>query len=208
MEEKKLHILENVGKLYLKFGIRSVTMDDVAHEFGISKKTLYQYFSDKADLVAQVIERYLQNPELNLQKYHEENAIDGMFRIRAHVSKIFRYYNNNVEYDLKKLYPELYKKVHDAKRERILNNTIENLRNGILQKFYRNDLDIELIAKLQVGRMLYTLNPDYQIFEEQEINSLDVFDKIMTYHMHAICTEKGLKYYKEKLNKIHHEENN
>lgn len=208
MEEKKLHIIENVGKLYLKFGIRSVTMDDVAHDVGVSKKTLYQYFTDKADLVSQVIDLYLQNPELNIQTHQNENAIDGMFRIREHVSKIFKYYNNNVEYDLKKLYPELYKKVHNAKRERILNNTLKNLKNGISQGLYRKDLETELIAKLQVGRMLYTLNPDYQIFEEHEINSLDVFDKIMSYHMHAICTEKGLKYYIEKLNIVQHEENN
>ena len=59
MEEKKLHIIKNVGLMYLKFGIRGVTMDDVAAEFGISKKTLYQYFSDKQDLVSQVVNYFL-----------------------------------------------------------------------------------------------------------------------------------------------------
>ena len=61
MENKRKLILKDVEQLYLKYGIRSVTMDDVAKEFGISKKTLYEYFQDKADLVAQVIEHHLQN---------------------------------------------------------------------------------------------------------------------------------------------------
>ena len=62
MEEKKQFILKNVGNLYFKHGIRGVTMDDVASEFGISKKTLYQYFNDKKDLVCQAIDYYLKNP--------------------------------------------------------------------------------------------------------------------------------------------------
>lgn len=206
MEDKKLHIIKNVGKLYLKFGIRSVTMDDVASEFGVSKKTLYQYFSDKEDLVSQVIDYFLQNPALNLATHHQVNAIDSMFKIREHVAHIFKFYNNNIEFDLKKIYPKLYKKVHDAKRHRIFRNTVENIEQGILQGLYREDLNAEFIAKLQVGRMLFTLNPEYQIFEEHEANSLDIFDETMGYHMNAICTEKGLEYYKKQLNNIKNED--
>ena len=208
MEDKKLYIIKNVGKLYMKFGIRSVTMDDVANEFGVSKKTLYQYFSDKEDLVSQVIDYYLQNPILNLEAHHQQNAIDSMFKIREHVAHIFKFYNNTIEFDLKKIYPKLYKKVHDAKRHRIFNNTVANIEQGIKQGLYRNGLNAEFIAKLQVGRMLYTLNPDYQIFKENEAHSLEVFDETISYHMNAICTEKGLKYYKEQLNKIQNEDKN
>jgi len=205
MEEKKLHIIKNVGNLYLKFGIRSITMDDIAAEMGISKKTLYRYFNDKEDLVSQIIDHYLENPELDLARNDQMNAIDNMFGVRDHVANIFKFYNSNVEYDLKKTYPHLFAKVHETKRLRIYNNTLENIKMGISQGLYRQDLDAEFIAKLQVGRMLCTLNPDNLIFEENEVNSLELFDKIMSYHMHAICTEKGLKYYTEQLNKIHNE---
>jgi AcrR family transcriptional regulator len=208
MEEKKLHIIKNVGKLYLKFGIRSVTMDDVAGEFGVSKKTLYQYFTDKQDLVSQVIDFFLENPFLDLKRHNKINAIDGMFEIRAHVAHIFKFYNNNIEFDLKKVYPQLYNKVHNAKRHRIFSNTVSNIKQGIAQGLYREDLNVEFIAKLQVGRMLFTLNPSYQIFEEHEALSLDLFDETMSYHMHAICTEKGLHYFKKKLNQMNNEEKN
>ena len=208
MEDKKLHIIKNVGKLYMKFGIRSVTMDDVANEFGVSKKTLYQYFSDKEHLVSNVIDYFLDNPDLDLSTNPKANAVDSMFQVRDHVATIFKFYNNSIEYDLKKIYPKLYKRVRDAKRQRIFSNTVANIKQGILQGLYRDDLNAEFIAKLQVGQMLYTLNPDYQVFEEYETNTLEIFDETMDYHMHAICTEKGIKYYKKQLKKVQNEDKN
>jgi TetR/AcrR family transcriptional regulator, cholesterol catabolism regulator len=66
MENRKEDILKQAGELYFKFGIKSVTMDDVASELGSSKKTLYQHFKDKADLISQVIDYYIKNPQFSL----------------------------------------------------------------------------------------------------------------------------------------------
>ena len=208
MEEKKLLILKDVGKLYLKFGIRSVTMDEVAREFGISKKTLYQFFTDKEDLVSQVIDYYLKNPIFDFSKSEKGNAIDRHFELRQPIINVLKYFNNNIEFDLKKIYPDLYNRVHRFKRDRIYTSTIINITEGIEQGLFRKDLDVELIAKLQVGRMLFTLNPDNEIFMESEIASIELYDKVIEYHMHAICTEKGIKYYKKQLNRIQNEEEN
>lgn len=208
MEEKKLHIIKNVGELYLRFGIRSLTMDDVASEFGISKKTLYQYFKDKADLVSQVVNYYIENPRFNLNLNESNNAIDHYFDLRKHINSILKYFNNSIEFDLKKLYPQLYKKVHDMKRERIFKSTVVNINNGIKTGHYRKDLDAELIAKLQVGRILYTLNPENGVFTETEVVNINLYDDFTNYHMHAICTEKGLKYFKKQLNKVQNEDKN
>lgn len=208
MEEKKLHIIKNVGLLYLKFGIRAITMDDVAAEFGVSKKTLYQHFSDKRDLVTQVIQYFLDNPELDFRSKVTENAIDNVFVVRKHVAHVLKYYNNTIEFDLKKLYPDLYQKVREVKRQRIFDNSMENLKYGMEQGLYRKDLEPYFIAKLQVGRMLYTLNPDFKIFEDYEVHSVSFFDSIMNYHMHAICTEKGINYYKKQLNIAQNEDKN
>ena len=206
MEEKKLHIIKNVGKLYLKFGIRSVTMDDVASEFGISKKTLYQYFRDKADLVSQVVDYYLENPMFNLNTSESGNAIDHYFELRDHINKILKYFNNNIEFDLKKQYPQLYKKVHVRKREKIFSSTVLSLNSGISAGYFRSEMDVELVAKLQVGRILFTLNPENEIFTESEVAKIDLFDSVINYHMHAICTDKGIKYFKKQLNKVQNEE--
>ena len=73
---------------------------------------------------------------------------------------------------------------------------------------YRDDLDIELIAKLQVGRMLLTLNPENEIFTETELTNIEVYDKIIEYYMYSICTEEGIKYFKEQLNNIKYDNKN
>lgn len=208
MEEKKIHILKNVGKLYLKYGIRSVTMDDVAREFGISKKTLYQYFRDKKDLVEQVILYYQENPVFRLNEKNQGNAIDRIFALRTHLVKVIHYYNNNLERDLKKQFPDLYKIFHQFKRQHIYSETRINLENGIFEGLFRDDFDPDFVAKLSVGRMLLTLNPEHEIFSENELSSIELFDKVVDYHMHAICTEKGLEYYRKQLNTVQNEERN
>lgn len=208
MEEKKQFILEKVGEMYLKFGIRAVTMDDVAAEFGISKKTLYQFFNDKKDLIEQVIDFYLDKSTLDFSCKGSSNAIDKVLAMRNHVAQILKQFNNTLEFDLKRSYPALYEKVHAIKRKRIYEYTVKNISRGIEDGLFRAELDPEFIARLQVGRMLYTLNPDNEIFNVSEMSSIKLFDMVMDYHMHAICTEEGLNYFKKQLNNIQNEENN
>lgn len=208
MEERKNYILKNVGELYMKHGIRAVTMDMVAAEFGISKKTLYQYFKDKKDLIDQVINYYLDRSVLDIKMQCPGNSIDRIFSIRNHVAQLLKQFNNNLEFDLKKSYPDLYEKVHALKRKSIFKHTVKNINDGIDSGLFRAELEPEFIAKLQVGRMLYTLNPDNEIFDISETTSLALFDKVLDYHMHAICTPKGLEYYRKQLNNIQNEENN
>jgi len=205
MEEKKSYIIKNVGHLYLKHGIRNITMDNIASEFGVSKKTLYQYFADKEDLVSQVVDYFLEDAEFDVRNPGEGNAIDDILHIRSRVAYILKLYNNNIELELKRTYPSLYQKVYEAKRKRIFDNTNENLKKGIAEGLYRNNLEPSVVAKLVLGRTLFTMNPDYEVFEEYEVNSLAFFDSVLDYHMSAICTNNGLKYFKEQLNKIQNE---
>lgn len=208
MEEKKQFILEKVGEMYLKFGIRAVTMDDVAAEFGMSKKTLYQFFNDKKDLVEQVIDFYVDKSTLDFSCNGSSNAIDKVMAMRTHVAQILKQFNNTLEFDLKRSYPQLYQKVHVIKRKRIYEYTVKNISQGIEQGLFRAELAPEFIARLQVGRMLYTLNPDNEIFDLSEMASINLFDKVMDYHMHAVCTTKGLNYYKEQLKNIQNDKDN
>ena len=209
MEERKQYIIKNAGQLYLKFGIKNITMDSVATELGISKKTLYQYFKDKEDLISQVIDFYLNDGlQIEIKNPASKNAIDNMFCYRERIADLLKFYHNHIEEELRKIYPVLHAKLHETKRQRIFDNTIENIKQGISQGLYRADLEPSFIAKLSLGRMLYTMNPEYGIFEDFELNSLTFFDSILDYHMSAICTEEGLKYYKKQLNKVQNETKN
>lgn len=207
MEEKKDYILKNVGKLYLRYGIRSVTMDDVARELGISKKTLYEFFKDKEDLVNQAIEFQMKNPVVDFECCGEVNAIDKFFLYRQHGLKMVKLYNNNLDFDLRRLYPKIYKKVIAFKKSKIYDQNVELLKQGIEEGLFRPEIDVDIVSRMQVGRVLLILNSNNGIFKEEEMRSIDFFDIMMDYHLHGICTPKGLEYYKQKLNNVQNETN-
>jgi len=206
MENKKEQIVNEAGQLFLRYGIRSVTMDDVSRELGISKKTLYQYFRDKEELVAKVVDvLFLNNPCLHLSVEPGLNAIDRVLRIREHVHKMFKLLQNNIDFDMRKLYPKVYQKVIEFKRVKIYNDNYSVLEQGKTEGLFRPDLDSDVLARLAVGRFLLVLNPDNGIFTEEETHDIHLFDQLVDYHFHGICTEKGLQYYKQQLNNVQHE---
>jgi TetR/AcrR family transcriptional regulator, cholesterol catabolism regulator len=206
MEEKKTEILKSVGKLFHRYGLRSVTMDDVASELRISKKTLYQYFKNKEELVSEVIDYFIENPGFHLTGAPTVNPIDKVFTLRKHIAGFLKSYNNNLDFDLKKQYPAIYRKVKEFKRLKIFRDTMTDIEEGKRLGLFRESLDPEFIAKLNVGRILLTFNPEQGIFSDRELSSIDWFDKTIDYHFHGICTEKGLKYYEEQLLKLRNEQ--
>lgn len=206
MEEKKAHILEQVGQLYMRYGIRSVTMDEVAAELGISKKTLYQYFKDKAELVEAVVDAFLMKDEaFHCQEGNSLNAIDKILWIRKHISEMLKIVHNNLEYDLRRSYPDVYRKITNYKRKRIYQDNLAIMDQGKQEGLFREELDSDLMARIVVGRLLYAFNPDNEIFSEEEVRDMRLFDQVLDYHFHGVCTEKGLKYYKQQLNNVQNE---
>lgn len=206
MEEKKTYIIEQVGQMYLRHGIRSVTMDDVATELGISKKTLYHFFKDKAELVDEVVNHILMKDECyHSQEDQSLNAIDRFFWIRKHIFEMIKIVHNNLEYDLKKSYPETFKKITDYKRQRIYIDNLSIMEQGKKEGLFREEVDSELIAKLAVGRFLLVFNPDNKIFRDKEIKDIRLFDRMLDYHFHGVCTEKGITYFKKQLNNVQNE---
>ncbi len=208
MENRKKLIVENVAITFLERGIRSVTMDNVASEFGISKKTLYQYFSDKEALVNAAIDHLIESQRFEFNDPSMGNAIDIVVSIREQIASLLKMYHHNIESELKATYPEIHRKVYAVKRKKIYENTYANLRQGIAEGLYRNDIDPAFIARLQMGRILYTMNPDYHIFEEFEVHSVSFYDSIIDYHLRAICTRKGLEYYHKITNNVQHDTEN
>lgn len=207
MENKKKQIVEEAGQLFMRHGIRSVTMDDVAQELGISKKTLYQHFKDKEQLVEQVVDVFfLRNPNYRISKEPGMNAIDRVLRIREYMAKMFKLLQNNMEFDLRKFYPRVYRKVLDFKRIKIYDDNFSVLEQGKEEGLFREDLDSDMLSRLAVGRFLLILNPDNGLFTEAETRDIRVFDQLVDYHFHGICTEKGLQYYKQQLNNVQHED--
>ncbi len=202
MHDELIHILTKVKSLYGKYGIKSVTMDDVSRELGISKKTLYQYVKDKTELVEKIV-------ELEIEKYgcffdllltQNLNAIEELFELQSMVSRMLRDHNPSQEYDLRKYYPEQYAKILKVRRERIYANIRANLKKGKKDGLYRSELNEEIIAKIQLLRIETSI--DTEIFTMEEIISTKVFFEIFIYHIRGIANEKGIELLEKKLKEL------
>jgi AcrR family transcriptional regulator len=192
VNEELKNILLRVRELFLKYGIRSVTMDDISNELGISKKTLYQHVTDKDDLVGKFIDN-----EISLRK--EEicscfktgyNAIEEFLEISFFMNKLMKSQNPVTDHDLKKYYPNHYQKTIKARREGIYNYILYNLNKGKEEGLYRAEMDEEIIAKLYISRVESIHLND--LFSVEEFTSTKLFMELLTYHIRGIATSKGI----------------
>jgi len=196
------NILLKVRELYVKYGIKSITMDDVARELSISKKTLYQYVTDKDDLVGKFIENEI---ELRFEQIYKcfkigFNAIEELFEISFFMNRMMRDQNPTTEYDLRKYYPHHFQKTVKARREGMYKYILQNLKKGKEEGLYRDDMDVEIIAKLYLSRSENTHFSE--LFTNEEFTSVRLFIEILTYHIRGIATEKGIIVLEKKIKEL------
>ncbi len=192
MNEDLRNILLKVRELYTKYGIKSITMDDVARELSISKKTLYQHVTDKDDLVGKFIDSEIELRREEICNCFKAgfNAIEELFEISRYMNKLMREQNPATEYDLKKYYPQHYQTIAKARWEGIYNYILANLKKGKKEGLYRVDMNEEIIAKLYVSRSesMHVSG----LYSDEEFNSNKIFIELVTYHVRGIATEKGI----------------
>lgn len=202
MNEELKNILLKVRELYLKYGIKSVTMDDVARELSISKKTLYQYVADKDDLVGKFIDNEITIRQEEICKCFRIgfNAVEELFEISIFMNKLMRDQNPATEHDLRKYYPSHYLKTVKARREGIFNYILTNLKKGIKEELYRKEMNKEVIAKLYLWR---SENVHFnELFTVEEFTSIKLFVELLTYHIRGIATAKGIIALEKKIKEL------
>ncbi len=200
--EKENEIIAKARELFMTYGLRSITMDDLAQRLAISKKTLYQHFKDKADLIRKIIieEVSIINNNINELNNKEINTIDKMIAINKYIITIKKNIPTNVEYDLEKYYPEIAKEIKYLSEKKMYDAVIINHEKGKTEGLIRKELNSNIIASLQLGRA------EFLELIVKKLDNLDyetVLNEIFDYHIHAIATKKGLDYYyKNHKNKI------
>ncbi len=137
MTNKRDQIIEQTSKLFHQFGTKSVSMDDIARELGMSKKTLYQSVKDKNELVESVVNYNLKLYETFLTAFHNPdlNALEQFFTFSENVQEHFPKYNPSMLYDLRKYYPTLLNKINNKKQQMVFEANVANLDKGIKEGF-------------------------------------------------------------------------
>lgn len=200
--DELVNILNRVHSLYRKYGIRSVTMDDVSRELGISKKTLYQYVSDKDDLVRKVVELEISSQHDHfIQRCKENlNAIEEIIEIASCINYMLKEYSAVTEYDLRKYYPDLYVRLREVRRERILNFIRDNLMKGISEGLYRKELDSDVLSKLSLSHIDCMF--ESEIISISELQDPRFFMEFFNYHLRGIVNDKGLPILESQIQKL------
>ena len=196
----KEKILDSAENLFTRFGLRNVTMDDIAKDLSISKKTLYCCVKDKKELVLLTMTKNVLSHKEESEEIFKNisHPIDQMSAIFDALHRRMAAINPSVFKDLKKSHPRAFRVFNSFREEFIFNQIKENLAMGSAMGLYRKDIDMDLISKL------YIRGVDYIILGDNTIG-LDIIHKqyeLMNYHLRGIVTEKGLNYLKN--NPINH----
>lgn len=195
--EVRNRILEGAMNLFNRYGVRSVTMDDVAREVSMSKKTLYQYFVNKDGLVTAVAKYHmdLEREEFSQIEHESVNAIDEIHQISKCMRRNIQDMNPSLLFDLQKFHHEAWDIYLAFKNEFIRGNIEDNLNRGIREGYYRQELDIKVLAKFRVEQVQMIF--DQQIFPPEQFNFIEVQMQLLDHFIHGLLTEKGRNLYQK-----------
>jgi AcrR family transcriptional regulator len=186
MKEK---IMSKASDLFMKLGFKSVTMDDIAGEMCISKKTIYKFFSNKEILIEEITDKIHSEiheiiDQIVAQNY---NAIEENYQIRKMFKEMFKAADTSPVYQLKKHYPSIFEKVM-AKEMNECNTLFKNnIEKGIAQGLYRKEIPVETFVKFYYN-LIFTIKE--QTVSEREGQELEL--QILEYHTRAIATSAGI----------------
>lgn len=183
MDNVEQYILIESEKLFMKYGMRSVTMDDIAKHLSISKKTIYAHFKDKNELVTKLFADVLHRDECGMEDCtkHANNAIEEIFMMMDYLKEMLAGINPIVFYDLEKYHTDAYKVMMDFHQNHVFNTVKAGLERGIKEKVFREDINTEILAAARVGQINWVFESDlirsgkysmYEVIQELTLNFL------------------------------------
>lgn len=192
--EMQDRIASKAHELFFRYGIRSISMDEIASQLGISKKTIYQFYADKDALVQLVVENMLSDNEgecFNTRNL-SENPVHEVFIALDMLQDMLKVTNPNIVYDLQKYHPAAYRKLADHHNKFLFELIVQNLEEGKQQQLYRQDLDSEIIARFRLTTVFMIFDPDFTT-NLGKSSLTAVIEEITIHFLYGIATIKGQK---------------
>ena len=190
--EIKDRILEASEDLFLKYGVKSITMDEIARHLSISKKTIYQYFQDKDEVVNLVIKSHFERNETLMCNVFTAsvNAIDEMMQVSDHLRSTVANIHRSLLFDLQKHHPQAWKIFINHKRHFILKQITNNLERGVREGLYRPEIRIDMLARLRIEQVQLIF--DNEVFPAEQFHFIDVQEQFLDHFLRGIVTEEGM----------------
>ncbi len=191
--ETGLRIREKARDLFMQYGLRSVSMDDIAGKLGMSKKTIYHHYADKDELIVAVItEEVQQNQHIcERDKTNAENAVHEIFLAMDMVVELFSAMNPSLIYDMQKYHPNAFLKFQQHKNDYLYNTILENMGKGIREGLYREDINLDIMARYRVESIMLPFNPDFHT--KLKYNLAQIEEELIVHFMFGLASPKGYK---------------
>jgi len=179
--------------LLMQFGIRSISMDDIASKLGMSKKTIYLYFKDKDELVEAVVEELINKNQglCNADRQKANDAVHEIFLAIDMVTELFRSMNPSVLFDLQKYHSNAFTTFLKHKNEFILAMMRQNIIRGISEELYRSEINVEIMARFRVESMFIPFNPEFVRSTKSTLVIIE--QEIIRHFLFGMVTLKGYK---------------
>ncbi len=193
--EIKQKILSKAEEMYMRYGIKSVTMDDIAKELGISKKTLYQYVDNKTDLIEKVIQEHVRIEIEEIEHIIRQSLdpIDEMLSIARYLVQQLKKLSPTTVYDLKKYHKECWKLMESLHHHHVYKSVKDNIERGKAKGLYRANVSPDIIARLYIGAIYLIV--DENLFPSQEYARADLINEYIQYHILGIASTEGIQLY-------------
>lgn len=190
MKEK---IIEKASGMFLNFGFKSVTMDDLANEMGISKKTIYQHFPNKSKLVEATTNYvfHLVCDGIDCIMAENKNPIEEIFTINEFVKQMMKNEKSSPQYQLQKYYPKVYANLKENQFDILRECVTQNLLRGIEMGLFRAELNVDIISRIYFLGALSIKDKDF--FPSEAFKPEVLLEQYLDYHLRGITTEKGKK---------------
>jgi len=198
----KERIQAKAHELFMQYGIRSVSMDDIANSLGMSKKTLYQYFVDKDELVEAVVDAHITLMQTDCAGFHKQavDAVHEIFLTMENIIEQFSNMNPMVLNDLAKFHFRAYQRFEEHKKKFLAKIIRENIEWGKKEELYRADINVDVISKFRLESMMIPFN--ISVFPPGKYNLAEISAMIIEHFIYGLVTIKGhkliLKYKQEK----------
>jgi AcrR family transcriptional regulator len=198
--EIKDKILKGAEELFMRYGIRSVSMDDIARHLAVSKKTLYQHFADKDELVLMVSRSHLNR---NIQQFdsirdESRNVIEELGKISVCMKANMETMNPSLLFDLQKFHPKAWSEWIAFKNHYIHDSVVRNLSKGLEEGYIRPNVNPEIMATMRIELVQLAFNND--IFPPNKFNLAEVQDQLFDHFVYGIVTDKGRTLYEKQKN--------
>lgn len=189
--------------MFLNLGFKSVTMDDLAHEMGISKKTIYSHFDNKTTLVADCtmhVYREICSRIANI-KQQQLNPIEELYEIKKFMTAYLNDDNNAPQHQLHKYYPQIYAEIHKKRYQAMKESVLDNLNKGLAAGMYRENLDVDFVSRIYLSGALSIKDPE--LFPVEQFPRHQLLDNFLEYHLRGIVTPKGREILNHIINSTH-----